>query len=368
MRLATVIAPVVIALALANACYLAAQVPADQDPIFWDGGRVIRMNPMDHTITVEDGGLPSKPPVTLDVKFRGEPLGPAFNVHAGRYWVTHRSVAAEDAPDIEVHSSVDGKAWQREGYALRESAQGWIQNIIHLSGDYFIFETIHGFRDGAKSSPLALGKKDAHGVIKFEKLLDLQIDKSWLAQDKSGAWEKNFKDLLYAIISFGFLGRTDDKVIYGSGYPGFLWVVGAEGGSPSIKLAKLYPSEGLSPGAKGHLTHCLLGIQPTADGHFLVASRSLDAVLHADGGAADAWPATSGTPAKEKLRTEFAAKAEANGLIRYPEILWWDFDPGTGNFRKEATPMGAPGQISSVEGLSRFRFRITPKGQVVCEL
>jgi hypothetical protein len=51
-------------------------------------------------------------------------------------------------------------------------------------------------------------------------------------------------------------------------------------------------------------------------------------------------------------------------VVRFPEILWWDLDPDSGQFTEEPAPKGAPSKFDSLEAITKFKFRIDINGSV----
>ena len=62
-----------------------------------------------------------------------------------------------------------------------------------------------------------------------------------------------------------------------------------------------------------------------------------------------------------------AQQAKEARLRAFPELVWWDFDPGTGTFRREPPPVGVPDKFPSLAALSAFRFTFNADGNLDIE-
>lgn len=117
--------------------------------------------------------------------------------------------------------------------------------------------------------------------------------------------------------------------------------------------------------------HCLLGLQPTPDGHLLLATRSEDAFLNARKIFAPRAPTPVEMAAFREKRSEALTgfiedqkKARGRSVKAFPEVFYWDFDPHTGDLIRRATPTGLPAQLLGSELLSSFSIRIKADGRL----
>ncbi len=116
--------------------------------------------------------------------------------------------------------------------------------------------------------------------------------------------------------------------------------------------------------------HCLLGVQPTANGRLLLATRSEDAFQNARKIFAPRPLSTVELAAFKEKRSEGLAAfladqkhARAESLKAFPEIFYWDFDPLSGDLIRQATPAGLPGQLLGSELLSAFSIQLRADGR-----
>jgi hypothetical protein len=116
--------------------------------------------------------------------------------------------------------------------------------------------------------------------------------------------------------------------------------------------------------------HCLLGVQPTADGHLLLATRSEDAFLNAR----KIFAPRALTPLelaafREKRSESLSAfmdsqkHARSESLKAFPDVFYWDFDPLTGDLIRQPTPSGLPGRLLGSELLSSFSIQFKADGR-----
>ena len=130
----------------------------------------------------------------------------------------------------------------------------------------------------------------------------------------------------------------------------------------------------------------VLGAQPRPDGHVLVAARSEEAILQSPTWRPDLPQAA---PVRLSASEAFGKSAEEQGealemkqdeadraraqqakearLKAFPDLVWWDFDPGTGAFRREPPPLGVPERFPSLATLNAFAFRFKPDGNLEVE-
>ncbi len=127
------------------------------------------------------------------------------------------------------------------------------------------------------------------------------------------------------------------------------------------RTGTLFPSMEDSAHAKKPKPLVFLGSRPTQNGHLLLASRSEDAVLHAQ--AFFPAPAPLGADDRDPKDDETAHNKE---LEAFPEIFWWDFDPVTAHFvRQNPPPAGMPDKILKASIFESFNFWMNVKDQPI---
>lgn len=130
----------------------------------------------------------------------------------------------------------------------------------------------------------------------------------------------------------------------------------------------------------------VLGAQPRPSGHILIAARSEEAILQSPTWTPDLPPPEAvrlsaseafGRTAEEQgeaLEMKQEARDRARGLEAqaarlkaFPDLVWWDFDPDTGAFRREPPPQGVPERFPSLAALKAFTFRFKADGNLQVE-
>jgi hypothetical protein len=127
----------------------------------------------------------------------------------------------------------------------------------------------------------------------------------------------------------------------------------------------------------------VLGVQPRPDGHLLIAARSADAVTQSRTWKPDLPPPD---PVRLTFTEAYGKSAEDQGdlleekqdaadraraaelrearLRHFPDLVWWDFNPDTGAFRREQAPEGVLEQFPSTAALRAFAFSFKPDGNL----
>ncbi|MBS1766698.1 MAG: hypothetical protein JST05_04745 [Acidobacteria bacterium] len=130
----------------------------------------------------------------------------------------------------------------------------------------------------------------------------------------------------------------------------------------------------------------ILGAQPRPDGHILLAARSAEAVQQSETWKPDLPPpepvrlsaseAFGKSPEEQgeamEMKQDAAEKARAREaqearLRAFPDLVWWDFNPDTGTFRQEPSPIGVPDRFPSLAALQAFQFAFKPDGNLEIE-
>lgn len=106
----------------------------------------------------------------------------------------------------------------------------------------------------------------------------------------------------------------------------------------------------------------ILCYRPTREGRLLLATRTEDAVLNARSIFQDEVRHNSSN------REEYDKKMElylSRALEAFPDIQWWEFDPSTGDFIRQATPENMPNKLISYDKFINFRFWMTSKNRPI---
>lgn len=296
-----------------------------------------------------------------------------------RFWAYKVEKPSPSVRKLMLFSSPDGKGWHYEAEYVEEDIPR-IQSIRPIDSNYFLLTAWGGFESRGKSSPLAIGKRQASGRIEIVDFIELPISGPYVepgkrepksgtaAGDKLGISRVNPKYMpIWFTLGKDFVVRSNIGLVVPSFETGFIWVInGSETGTPKVKQVSVFKSVSKDLLESGkRLEYGILGMQPSPNGSILIAARTEEATLKS----AERFPSlpyrSSGDPAKD---AEHESKLHANfegSLKAYPEIEWWTLDPTTGAIRPEEPPMNVPRRIETWDEFKNFRFRFKPNGNLL---
>lgn len=366
---------VVFASVLISACVLtvpgwAQLVPKDGASQYWDGSRLITQGFGDDAIKIQSPVQGESRVVKIDGLFR-RPL----DFHEGRFW----GLKSVDLPDgrvrLDLYSSTDAVHWSAELAIQKQIPEGRVYRILPVRGDTFLLVSSKTFIQGEATSPFALAKRDGKGGLKITGLLDLGLKYPWFIRANGTGfvvpsvpgWEFNPKlgRMIFGVGS-NFI-RTPNAILLPDMATGWMWILKTDTENPRLTCARLFGSMKDDMLADSwNREWAILGIQPRPDGHFLIASRTLEAVLHSREEEKHLKPITTpkGEPPDAQQAREIAQDRE---VLRFPKIEWWDLDPANGAIKPEPTPPGAPFELRMAGMVRAFRFHYEPIEQVVVE-
>lgn len=105
----------------------------------------------------------------------------------------------------------------------------------------------------------------------------------------------------------------------------------------------------------------LLGTQPMEDGRLLIAARQEGAVLSSvqtriPEGLSEHQMKDAYQRSQRQLRED---------LQRFPDVLWWTFDPETSHYERASAPRNFPSRLPTEQAMEQFRFRIKADGNLL---
>lgn len=347
-------------------------LPAEREPQFWDGDRLVSIEGPRMVAETSEGGR--------KVYFFGEGLsGPSrCDFFDGAYWVSH-PMDREGEKGHGLLKSTDGKNRELEAWVPAKLMQGPVHGLYPLPKNRYLLQSKRLFIHGNKASFLGVGTKDSKGIVHFDHLIEMDLGEKAL----EGATQPGFlEDPVRLMYLVGFMVgrmRGGDHILFAHETHGRFLILDCK--TLDTRFVTLFPdidSKKYWSKDAFDLEHAVLGIQPRKNGHFLIASRSEDAVLKARGEEKafklDTIRADHPDPIRQKRQIRDAMNAkdrkdllevlQDGGAVRYPEVLWWDLDPEKGKLTKVSAPPGAPVEIHQAKLIRQFRFRFTPREEL----
>lgn len=345
-------------------------VPKDQVAQYWDGPRLITQDFNDDSVKIQSPTPGESRVIKVDGLYR-RPL----DFHKGQFWGIKEQDLADGKVRLDVMSSRDAKQWTKEAWAWKQIPEGRVYRILAVKGDTYLLISGKTFVLDGKTSPFALAKRDASGELHLSRLLDLGLKFPWFTRDdgtgvrfaQTPGWQYNPKlgRLIFGIAAN--FARTPDAILLPEMATGWMWVLPTNTENPNltcVRLFQLFKDEMLVN--SWNTEWAVLGIQPRPNGHFLIASRSMEAVLHSREEEQHLKPITS--PKGESQDAQQAREvAQDREVLRFPKVEWWDLDPENGSIKSEPTPPGAPFELRMAGMVRSFRFRYEPIEQIVVE-
>lgn len=285
----------------------------------------------------------------------------------GAFWATAMRERGDGGRILDLFWSPTGAQWYLSG-TLNAPKDGIPCRIMPLDVGLFLVESLKGFHQGNRHSFLAIATMTKDQQLSIKDVLDPDLKRPLFQQDRKGVWEIHPG---CAALSSGFgymIARSEDAVLMANGKLGWIWLVETRKPSPSLKRIRLYPlidERYLDrPFARG-LEMGILGIQPRRNGHFLIAARSEDAVLHGRDFEQEIEPTRHVQDPGTFSRNALLSDGQRRSVQAYPELEWWDLDPVSGALEKVPTPPGAPSKFASPAAIQAFRFRMDLRDRVV---
>ena len=329
-------------------------LPADQESEFRDRGRWIGIQGGPTTqVRIESPGRKAAETWTAPSGLLG------LDHFEGRFYGTQVQKTVEGGREVRLLSSAEGRDWRVEGILPLKGSSG-IWTLHPLGGEWVLAVAKDLFLVEGKASPLALLRRRGADQLAFGRLLDLELPKGYLQGLKGhpGGEGFGFAETTAPYFKTFFtqgkelVVRCEGGLAFVSAETGTIWVVKG-GDAPAVRSGTLYSGVDATwcLEQKGDLEKGILGCQPQAEGHLLVAARREDALK------AYAAAAFQEDGRPDQARDALRARRERELLARHPELTWWTFDPITCTFSPAATPAKAPSRLVTPEEVGAFRFR-----------
>lgn len=401
------------ALALASlvAPFLAAQAPppappGPRDTYGWDGLRLLRRPSTERKVYVCEPGKPGERLLlelpTLPGDGPKSAFATSYAFQEGAHWLHQRvEVPGEGGTrkGVKVLRSEDGRSWEEAARFLSTPERTAPSNPLPVGKRLWLAHAgFQRFELQGRHSPLALITSRADGGFEVDTLVDMG------ARDPGAP---GFGTQLFAGRPLPVPGGW--VVVH---LPtGSLWAFTAtEGGSVRTRQARVFDSVTERLDHNLPFASVILDAQVDRDGTVLLATRTEEAVLKEPayleeyaapkakapqkgslasrslaGGKGSALPTGVSPQGKgldlesvrqqmeaalaEKLdenSPENRARAKALDLAakRFPEVLWWRFDPVTGKLAKEDLPF-AQTLLRDGKDLKAFWFHVAVDGRLV---
>lgn len=350
--------------------------PREQENLTWDGDRVVRIT---STGRVSFEALTKKG--THEVQ-----LGPGvyspyqMDLAEGSLWVCLSGQSEDKKTILRLYRSPDGRTRESAAWVASVIPEGQVLGLYPLPNDRYLLISRRLFRKDKEISFLAVGRRNEHQLVTLDHLIPVDLGADALKGAESPLFERDPFRLLYLSGFAANRVRGQDAMLFVNGIAGRIVILDLD--TLHTKLARVFP--GIPDKAFWtqdflDYEHALLGIQPRHNGHFTLATRSEQAVLEArktetklglnqfsapPEATVDQAKALGKADREHPVRNEIRKAIESDGLVRFPDILWWDLDPATGKVTKVESPPGAPFEIHHAVKLREFRFRVTAKDEI----
>ena len=350
-------------------------LPREQEFQAWDDATLIKIvGP--NRIIVEEGPGKKKKEFTIPSEYHKEWK---FDYLNKAFW-SCLSEERDGTPCLVLYQAPEGKGIDQYAWSPNKIDQGQIRMVHPLPQDQFLLVSHRLFKHDNKQSFLAIARLGKDNRLEFREIVETEVGERFFENTNPAIPDQDFLKTLYLV---GF----QSKFVRGRNHLAF---INAKAGrlilfdvnKKSSKYIKIFPDH---PDAEGwtpklfDLEYVILGIQPTGDGHFTLATRSQEAMLKAREaeratghnrvnvprtGDKDQEREALREGLKNPRRLEQAESSAKVGAVIYPEILWWDLDPETGKLTRKIPNTGIPESIHQVERLKQFRFRTNYQGDI----
>ena len=288
---------------------------------------------------------------------------------------------------------------------LKTTPEAYISWISPLEGGGYLLVGAFVDTEMRRADPLAVARNNGHGKLVIRETEDVDFGAPTFVWGQPGKvvsadeaqsynfnrprWMHNPK-LLGALDTvlgpFAHPIRVASHIVLVGRHLGIFIVVNSRTGKVQ-RMGRLFgdlPEDAMTtPEA---YEYGVLGVQPRPDGHLLIASRSEEAVTQSRTWKPDLPPPE---PVRLSASEAFGKSAEDQSdlleekqdaadrarisearearLRHFPDLVWWDFDPDTGTFRRERPPEGVPERFPSTAALRAFAFSFKPDGNLEVE-
>ena len=259
--------------------------------------------------------------------------------------------------------------WRREGEvwvidAMIEALRAVFFPIIPLkNGKYLLPATRPIIEDDNGFHLFGIYRKNKKNQLELEKTLTEVFSKPHWAKTggQSHSIQERTKTGLY------YFCRTDTKIVVHFPYVGWFFVFSPEDGR-FLRKARVFidvTEEAIKSGKE--FGPVGLGFEPRQDGRIVFATMSKEFVLLG----MELFPPPpfkdedlhKGDTLNEYLKNY--KEVEDKRIKKWPQVLWWEFDPDTGKFDRIPTPEGFPDKLKGRDDAWNFYWRIRADGTLV---
>lgn len=298
----------------------------------------------------------------------------------GAIWVCLPESINDKQNIKRLYRSSDGKSREPVAWVPSVLPEGPVLGLYPLPDDRFLVISKRLFRKGKEVSFLAVGRRNEHQQVSLDSLIHVELGEGAFEGAESEQFEKDIRRLIYISGFATSRVRGNGTLVFANGIAARFVILDLE--TLHTRLARAFPGipdKAYWTDAFFEYERALLGIQPRRDGHFTLATRSEKAVLEARAAekklrldrfstapeaTLDQAKAIGKADRENPARAEIRKAIESDGLVQFPDILWWDLDPETGKVTKIETPPNAPFEIHQAAKLREFRFRVTAKDDI----
>ena len=336
------------------------------DPEFWHRGQLVT----DKGSFLKFEGL--KPKDIREVK-KNTYFDKAIDEFEDQFWTVKKAGSTAEDARLELYASPDAIHWNLEGYVKNQGSARPL-GIWPVQGDRFlaVFDRHVEMGEGSdkEASPFVLLRRGKTNAFDLAKLLPCGFVGRLRWKDKDGMYYFAPENALLSLIWGKEFVRTPSALVLFNTSTGYFWSVDTGKESLELRFGALYPEiQGpkLGVDASDSMQIPILAVHPRPNGHVLIASRSEDAMFksrEAEAKLLSARPLVRGVKSdtKDEISREEAMQM---GVKAYPDLLWWDLDPATMQFKREDPPVGAPGKLRDLAFLRKFTFQQKADGSVV---
>ena len=227
-------------------------------------------------------------------------------------------------------------------------------SLFLLSPDRVLGLAVHSesFRIENRSYPFAIFCRRPSGEFELEGIQEAGLEQPAFKAD--GSWTYSWMGQLWIK---ALTAQSGDTFLLGTGF-GLFWCFDQKGSLR--RMARLYKSLDEACLLKGHVWDgALLGLQPKANGEFLISALDEEALLRGD----LLWR-QSKAPSEGRAFLDHQARAMTHLLGAVPRVDWYVFSPWDGSLREELPPARIPTAIRSAEAYGDFNWAFKADGNL----
>lgn len=292
-----------------------------------------------------------------------------YDIFNDIFWTVKKRDSENGQSRLEIYSSIDANKWDLEGY-LSISKDVRPIHIWPVQNNTFLGMFAWDIELDGKSSPFALLKYNNSNELKIDSLLQPGFKGRLRWKNKEDdKWYFAPENMLLSLIWGREFVRTPTALVIYNTMTGYFWSIDTSKESPELKFGMLFPKlSGDFIGSNSEFIQPpLLTVLPRQDGHVVITSRSELAVFESRKDEKSFQFQGPPDPQAPKVPDHVQltkAQIEEEALRAFPDLLWWDLDPTTMNFKSIDTPNGFANKFYSLDELRHFTFRFTPEGNI----